>query len=116
VIHTSDRRFCRVKGTGPTLSVLRRRSTSRQAVEAVGIRHEQALAAAELPLLDHVHGLDASSELGGRAETLEPEHRPGSTFDGSVILCDEVVQVLRLAQLDGQAAVGPPASEYMSSQ
>ena len=35
------------------------RSTSRQAVEPVGIGHGQPLMAAELPLLDGVHGLDA---------------------------------------------------------
>ena len=31
--------------------------------------------------------------------------RPGDAFDGSMILLDDVVEVLRLAHLDGQAAV-----------
>ena len=40
---------------------------------------------------------------------LNPSIRPSDSFDGSVVLLDDVVQVLRLAHLDGQAAVGPEA-------
>jgi hypothetical protein len=65
--------------------------------------------AAELPLLHGVHGLDARDDLGRRVEFLEPQHRPGSALDRPVALFDEVVQVLGLAQLDGQATVSDQA-------
>ena len=60
---------------------------------------------AELAFADHVHDLDARDQDLSAAESLEAEHRPGDAFDGSVILLDDVVEVLRLAHLDGQAAV-----------
>ncbi len=47
-----------------------------------------------------------SHQDSGAAKGLEAEHRPGDGFDGAVVLLDEVVQVLRLAHLDLQAAVG----------
>jgi hypothetical protein len=53
-----------------------------------------------------VHGLDAGDDLDGRPEGLEPHHRPSSPLDGSVILLDDVVQVLALPKLDVRAAVG----------
>ena len=53
-----------------------------------------------------MHDLDAGEQDCGAAKGLEPEHRPGNPFDGAVVLLDDIVQVLRLAHLDGQAAVG----------
>lgn len=40
---------------------------------------------------------------------LEAQHRSGSALDRPVLLLDEVAQVFRLTQLDGQAAVGEQA-------
>ena len=62
--------------------------------------------AAELPLLDGVHGLDAGDQLGGCVESTETQHRPRSPLDRSVVLLDQVVEVLGLAQLDVQAGLG----------
>ena len=45
------------------------------------------------------------------AKGLEAEHRPSNSFDGPVVLLDEVVRVLRLAHLYGQAAVGLDARD-----
>ena len=36
----------------------------------------------------------------------KPSIWPGDAFDGAVVLLDEVVEVLRLAHLDGQTAIG----------
>jgi hypothetical protein len=57
-----------------------------------------------------VHGLDAGDDLDCRPEGLEPHHRPSSPLDGSVILLDDVVQVLALPKLDVHAAVGDQCS------
>lgn len=43
-----------------------------QTVEVVGCRKGQPAGAAELPLLDHVHDLDARDDLHRRPEGLEP--------------------------------------------
>ena len=75
-------------------------------MEVVCCRKGQATWAAELPLLDHVHGLDARDVLHRRPEGLEPHHRSSSLLDGSVILLDDVVQVLALPKLDLDTAVG----------
>jgi hypothetical protein len=37
---------------------------------------------------------------------LEPEHRSGSAFDGSMVLLHDVVQILDLTNLDGRLALG----------
>jgi hypothetical protein len=47
-----------------------------------------------LSFLDHVHQLDATQNDARAVEILEPEHRPGSAFDGPMVLLDDVVQIL----------------------
>lgn len=71
----------------------------------LGSGHGMTIWAGQLPLADHVHGLDAGDDLGRRPERLEAQHGPGAPLDGSVVLFDKVVQVLRLAQLDAHPAV-----------
>ena len=66
---------------------------------------------AELAFANHVHGLDAGDQDARAAEGLESEHRTGDAFDGSVVLLDEVVEVLRLAQFNHQPAVGLNAGD-----
>ena len=44
-----------------------------------------------LPFSDHVHEFDAGEKNAGTAKVLEAEHRSGSTFDGTVVLLDDVV-------------------------
>ena len=53
-----------------------------------------------LPFPDHVHEFNAGEKNAGAAKVLEAEHRSGSTFNGTVVLLDEVVQVLDLAHDD----------------
>ena len=60
----------------------------------------------ELPLADHVHGLDAGNEDARSAKNLEPEHRPYDSFDRPMILLDDIVEVLALAQFDVAAILG----------
>ena len=49
--------------------------------------------AVQLPLADHVHGLDARNEFASATDVLEPQHWPHDSLDGPVILLDEVVGV-----------------------
>jgi len=65
-----------------------------------------AFGAVELPLLDHVHDLDARDQSAHAVEVLEAEHGSHDAFDRPMILRNEIVQILGLAQLDGHAAVG----------
>ena len=58
-----------------------------------------------------MHDLDTGEQDSGAAKRLESEHRPGDAFDSAVVLLNEVVQVLRLAHLDGQAAVSLDARD-----
>jgi LuxR family maltose regulon positive regulatory protein len=51
-----------------------------------------------------VHGCD-EDDLGCRPERLEPKHRPDPAFDGSVVLLDEVVQIL-----DWRSSMATPLS------
>jgi hypothetical protein len=59
-----------------------------------------------LPLGDHVRHLDAAKQNAGAPEILESEHGPGAPLDRAVVLVDSLVQVLRLADLDGRFALG----------
>jgi len=63
----------------------------------------------ELAFLDHVHRLDASQDGTCAVERFEAQHRPHDPLDGPVVLLDEVVDVLRLAQPDVRTGVGAQA-------
>ena len=82
-----------------------------QRVELVGYRRGLVFDGAELAFANHVHDLDAGDQDSSAAKGLESEHRPGDAFDGLMVLFDDVVEVLRLAHLDGQAAVGLDAHD-----
>ena len=53
-----------------------------------------------LALADHMHEFDAAQQDPGAMKILEAEHRPRASFDRPMILHDNVVQVLVLANLD----------------
>lgn len=55
-----------------------------------------------LAFANHVHQFDAAQEDAGTVNVLEPHHRSGAPFDGPVILLNQVVQILRLANPDGR--------------
>lgn len=44
-------------------------------------------------------------------KVLNPKHGPCDAFDGSMVLLDDIIQVLRLAQRNGQTAVGLDADD-----
>lgn len=51
-------------------------------------------------LLDHVHEFDSAQGGTGRAEVLEPQYGSDDPLDASVILFNQVVQILVLTDLD----------------
>ncbi|MGF6935951.1 hypothetical protein OKW41_005113 [Paraburkholderia sp. UCT70] len=59
-----------------------------------------------LPFPDHVDHVDAGQDDAGTPEILETQHRPDDAFDGPVVLLDNVVQILWLADLDRALAFG----------
>lgn len=64
-------------------------------------RHEDSDATVfHLTLGDHVHELNAAQQNAGTTKILEAEHGPSASLDGSVILLDNVIQILVLANLN----------------
>ena len=63
----------------------------------------------KLTLLDHVHGLDSGDDTSRTVERLEAQHRLHDCLDGSMVLLNDVVHVLRLTISEGQARVGSHA-------
>ena len=53
-----------------------------------------------------MHGFDAGNDDSGAAKGLESEHGPRDPFAGPMVLFNDIVQVLRLAHRDDEAAVG----------
>jgi hypothetical protein len=53
-----------------------------------------------LTLPDHVHELDAAQQDPGATKILEAEHRPRASLDRPMVLLDNIVQILVLANLD----------------
>lgn len=51
-----------------------------------------------LSLSDHVHEFDTGQKDAGAAKIFEAKHRSGLTFDGTMVLLDDVVQVFHLPQ------------------
>ena len=76
-----------------------------QGVELVGCGQGFVFYAAELALADHMHGLNAGDQDARAAKGLESKHRPHDAFDGTVVLLDNVVEVLGLPQLNAQIPV-----------
>jgi hypothetical protein len=71
-----------------------------------------------LPLRNHVHDLDAAQQNAGTTEGLEPEHRPGTALDSPMVLFDDVVQILVLADLDRRVALrveGPKSGQIRTT-
>ena len=60
----------------------------------VALRHPSRLSLAE-----RMHDLDPAQGPPRRGESLEAPHRPGAAFDESVVLLDDVVQILALAKI-----------------
>jgi hypothetical protein len=58
-----------------------------------------------LPLRNHVHDLDTTQQNAGTTKGLEPEHRKRTALDSPMVLLDDVVQILVLADLDRRVAL-----------
>jgi hypothetical protein len=59
-----------------------------------------------LPFANHMHDLDARQNDARTPKILEAHHRFDDTFDGPVILFDNVIQVLALANPDRRFPLG----------
>jgi hypothetical protein len=101
---------------GRGIAVPARNLRNRQAVEVVGRREGQAARAAELLLLDHVHGFDAGDDARRGPESLEAHHRPCPPLDRPVILLDKVIQVLGLPEFDRSAALVDSGAGWQAMQ
>jgi len=60
----------------------------------------------QLALSDHVHQFDSGEGYSGGPEGFKTEHRSSLSFDGSVILLDDVVEVFDLAHLNASPGLG----------
>jgi hypothetical protein len=75
----------------------------------VGKRHPGIPFHHYLTFANHVPQLDASQNIFGRLERLESEHRFRDTFDGQMMLLDDVIEVFDLMNfrgMDGRMTVG----------
>ena len=88
-----EKGFCRNKGLKLNRSGGQAGDLESQAIELLGSGRDFAFVAIELPLFDHVHGLDAGDEFGCPVEALKSEHGSRSVFDGPMVLLHEVVQI-----------------------
>jgi len=64
------------------------------------LRRAQASRGLQLTFADHVHELNSSEGHGSRPEGLEPHHRSHLAFDRSMVLLNDVVEVLNLPELN----------------
>ncbi len=98
-------RFCRDKASPidplpnkeDSLFVKRLELVSRCLIQTVGLH---------LPFGDHMHQLNAAEQNASTSEILEAYHRPRPAFDRTMILLHDIVQLLRLMNLDGLLPVG----------
>src|ERR1700692_238773 len=89
------RRFCRDKEGESNKCRYDEDYSCDQRVELLGgsLRDAPVL---HLAFDDHVHELDAAKNDACTTKILEAQHRSGATLDGTVVLLDDVVQVLLL--------------------
>ena len=59
-----------------------------------------------LSLPNHVQGLNVGDQFLGTPKRFEPKNRIYDAFDLPMVLLDNVVEVLRLAQFNVQAGIG----------
>src|ERR1017187_4924680 len=84
----------------------RGRVSERQGVELLSGGRGLPIRAIELPLADHVHGLDSRHDAGCGPKRFEAHHGPHDPLDRSVVLLDDVVQILDSPQFDVGTGVG----------
>lgn len=60
----------------------------------------------QLPLSNHVHDLDTSQGVSGGAKRFKAEHRFNNTLDCTMILLDDIIQILDLTERNVLGAFG----------
>ena len=73
---------------------------SRQCIKLVGERHGYSAFDCPLAFADHVHEFDAGQEVSGGLKGFEAKHRSGHALDGAMVLVDDVVEILDMANDD----------------
>ena len=69
------------------------------------LRWTQSACQRQLALSDHMHQFNARKRHLSRSERFEPQHRSCQSFNGSVILFNDVVEVLHLPDLDASLMI-----------
>lgn len=78
-------------------------------MEVACFRRGSVFDVADLALADLVHNLDAGDQDPGATNGLETERQAGDSFDGAVVILDEVVQAI----LTWRASMGRTLSTRM---
>jgi hypothetical protein len=60
-----------------------------------------------LLLLDHVHEFHTRESPLSGIKCFEPQHGAGDPLDGSMVLLNDIVEILDLADDDSRAVLGP---------
>jgi hypothetical protein len=82
----------------PKEGSLRQSKSESQAVKLLCSGRGFTARAIELPLFDHVHGLNARDDGPRAPKRLEAEHWAGHPFDSPMVLLDDVVGRSRYAE------------------
>ena len=56
--------------------------------------------ALQLTFADHVHEFNAGNGNGCGPERFESQHRPGHSLDRTVVLLDNIIEILDLSEFD----------------
>ncbi len=83
-----------------------RRRSKCQRVELVRCGRSLVLDVAELVFADHIHGFDTDNYDSCTPIGFESEHAPRDSFDGAIVLLDNIAQIFKLAPCDSNAAIG----------
>ena len=78
---------------GPASLKCRRRLEC-QGVELLGCRRGLIFDVAKLTFTNHMHRFNTSDDNSGTAKGLKAEHWSGDAFDGSVVLFDNIIEIL----------------------
>ena len=73
---------------------------SRQCIKLVGERQGCGAFDCALAFANHVHEFDAGQDVSGGPKGFEAKHRSGHALDGAMVLLDDVVEILDLANDD----------------
>src|SRR3954452_13160286 len=78
----------------------------RQRVELLCCGGESPVGAGQLPLSDHVHRLDTRQQDPRASQGFKTQHGPSNSLDGTMVLLDNVIQILALTPLNVSLMAG----------